>query len=635
MVVGLFETMLRGNMNATAGADQSAPAPGMVPRHVCAVDQQGKGTLMWALGCGFCGMQLPLTLAQCNGFLPTLQRLLELFVTRCGAPIDQRMEHGKTMLMFLAGSGCPGATKLALDLGASVRMRDSEGWTALMVACRGSEQIKAGAAAGEAAVLDQNNATDAFVLHQNDAADTAVCEVLSLLADAGADINAQNLNGLSALHLASMHLKPLLVKQLLDLGAKPDLSSGGGAMDTPLLCATQQRDISPPAADTCIAILKVALAKGDLMKAVSLADDPAMAALRYTKEFENPLVALANEWKETLDEEFSDPMTGALPAHDSVGGHKSAAIQESELSKAILKRFGVDEGVLTMQGVDHNWYGKVHTKVMEMVPGAYAKIYTNPEAPTDEEWLALTASTLREKRSEGEDLDPHAELKRQSLIPHPQGFGWISKTFATNFHQLVSAPLCHTVGFAVPSQEALDVVAKCSPLIEVGAGTGYWAALLQKAGADIIAYDAEPPSLCGVGTSLGNRFFNHQFTAVEAGEAVSLFEAQPGARRTGAAHAGRALLMIYPENPAHVDAGAYASWDARCVGAYLRAGGQTVIYVGDRKETCLSGGLYAWGETSSAELHEVLAEKFMLAETVKLPNWPYIHADLTVWERRQ
>ena len=117
MIVEIFSNMLNGE-----GA--------MQPRHVCSVDPHGKGTLMWALGCGFSdGPQGALTLAVCNAFLPTLKRVLEVFVTLCGAPIDQRFEHGKTMLMFMAGSGCAGAVEHVLSMGAEVNMRDSEAWT--------------------------------------------------------------------------------------------------------------------------------------------------------------------------------------------------------------------------------------------------------------------------------------------------------------------------------------------------------------------------------------------------------------------------------------------------------------------------------------------------------------------------
>jgi hypothetical protein len=66
-------------------------------------------------------------------------------------------------------------------------------------------------------------------------------------------------------------------------------------------------------------------------------------------------------------------------------------------------------------------------------------------APTNDEWLALTANTLRERKTERdlEELDPHAALRRQSLIPHPQGFGYISKTCVCNQYTLISWDIMH------------------------------------------------------------------------------------------------------------------------------------------------------------------------------------------------
>jgi hypothetical protein len=269
MIVEIFETMLNGD-----GA--------MQPRHVCAVDPVGKGTLMWALGCGYSdGPGGPLSLAECKAFLPTLKRVLEIFVVLCGAPIDQRMENGKTLLMFMCSSGCLGAVEHVVSLGANVNMRDSEAWTPLMIVCRGSEQIPSGTVA--------NDATSEFYGER--------VEIINALVDAGADLNAQNNNGLTALHLASMNLKPLLVKALLERGARADISCGG-ALSTPLICATQQRSLNPAAADECIAILKVmGLAQGDLAKAISTPDDDVMRAVKYCKEFEAPLVDLANKLK--------------------------------------------------------------------------------------------------------------------------------------------------------------------------------------------------------------------------------------------------------------------------------------------------------------------------------------------------
>jgi hypothetical protein len=393
------------------------------------------------------------------------------------------------------------------------------------------------------------------------------------------------------------------------------------------------RDHNPAAGDECVVILKIFLAQGDLKRAMNTPDDEVMKAVKFCKEFTTPLVDLANEWKAKLDEENGDPNTGELPAANSVGGHKSAAIQEEEILKGVLQYFDMDPRLVTAATCEQNWYLTVHEKVMALVPDAYAKIYPSVEAPTEAEWAVLTANVMAEAGS----TDPETERRAKALVAHPLGFGWMSATFSSNFHLLISHPMTHTAGFVGPNQPALDSIAALSPIIEVGAGTGYWAALLRHAGADVVAYDEQPPSLSSVGTEIGNRFFNRQFTEVLRGDSIGLFVEQgssPSAQRPSTEHSHRALMMVFPESPAHVDSGEYESWDARCVTAYHAAGGQTVIYVGDREETTLKGGPYAWGETSSKELHEVLAEKFKLSACVGLPNWPYVNSDVTVWTRR-
>ncbi len=44
-------------------------------------------------------------------------------------------------------------------------------------------------------------------------------------------------------------------------------------------------------------------------------------------------------------------------------------------------------------------------------------------------------------------------------------------------------------GFSVPTDEALQLIASVSPqwVVEVGAGTGYWARLLNDVGVDVVA----------------------------------------------------------------------------------------------------------------------------------------------------
>ena len=47
--------------------------------------------------------------------------------------------------------------------------------------------------------------------------------------------------------------------------------------------------------------------------------------------------------------------------------------------------------------------------------------------------------------------------------------------------------------YVLPQPHLIALLAFYSPLIELGAGTAYWAYLLELAGADIIAYDQAPP----------------------------------------------------------------------------------------------------------------------------------------------
>ena len=44
-------------------------------------------------------------------------------------------------------------------------------------------------------------------------------------------------------------------------------------------------------------------------------------------------------------------------------------------------------------------------------------------------------------------------------------------------------------GFSIPCAEAINVLHSLSPLVELGAGSGYWTALMRAAGADMVATD--------------------------------------------------------------------------------------------------------------------------------------------------
>src|SRR5258708_3231915 len=53
--------------------------------------------------------------------------------------------------------------------------------------------------------------------------------------------------------------------------------------------------------------------------------------------------------------------------------------------------------------------------------------------------------------------------------------------------------LASLFSWAIPNARALEVLAAHAPLVECGAGMGYWSALLRARGIDVLAYDAAPP----------------------------------------------------------------------------------------------------------------------------------------------
>jgi hypothetical protein len=52
--------------------------------------------------------------------------------------------------------------------------------------------------------------------------------------------------------------------------------------------------------------------------------------------------------------------------------------------------------------------------------------------------------------------------------------------------------LAQRFAYVLPQPHLLQVISRYSPLVELGAGTGYWAYLLRLMGAEVIAYDIAP-----------------------------------------------------------------------------------------------------------------------------------------------
>ena len=213
--------------------------------------------------------------------------------------------------------------------------------------------------------------------------------------------------------------------------------------------------------------------------------------------------------------------------------------------------------------------------------------------------------------------------------------GIASKLMATHVWKLVFEPVKHAIGYAAPSEEALATLAEHAPLVELGAGTGYWSAVLQQRGVDIVAFDSEPPSA----DLLNNFFSDFTFTDVQKGSGSMLFVERPELAK-------RALLLVWPNNPDYVDnpevalaqdcEAENAIWDADCLEAYMAAGGTKVIYVGERESqiALVQGAPRDSGITGSRRFQAMLQENFTLEREVDVLRWFTQVDDLTIWVRK-
>jgi hypothetical protein len=75
-------------------------------------------------------------------------------------------------------------------------------------------------------------------------------------------------------------------------------------------------------------------------------------------------------------------------------------------------------------------------------------------------------------------------------------------------------------------------VCELGPLVEIGAGTGYWARKLRDVGADILAFDQAPPN-----GDIPNRYHPHTPTWTEV---------EPRDHTVLTAHSDRALFLCWP-----------------------------------------------------------------------------------------
>lgn len=151
--------------------------------------------------------------------------------------------------------------------------------------------------------------------------------------------------------------------------------------------------------------------------------------------------------------------------------------------------------------------------------------------------------------------------------------------------------------WAIPIPEAISLIAKYSPIIEIGAGTGYWASLIAKAGKKIEAFDLHSPTL-------GENPYGHK---------KQFFPVQPIEWLKWEQTSSKTLMLCWP--PYHDDMALRTLQQFR---------GGTLIYIGESEGGC----------NATDAFFKELDTKWFEKEDCPLPQWPGIYDHLTVYGRK-
>jgi hypothetical protein len=327
--------------------------------------------------------------------------------------------------------------------------------------------------------------------------------------------------------------------------------------------------------------------------------------------------------------------------------------QEWVVLQGVLQYFQMDPNLLLLSNDNdkewkshNNWYYDLVQSIMALAPSepeedrCFFIVYTTKPTPRQVQLMQI--------------IDTKAAQRATQIIRHPEN-GTSTTTIddrkfrheafhgfrhrggepylQTLFKTGILDPIQYWIGFAVPNAHMLQRIANLQrPIIEMGAGTGYWAAVLRHVyGVTVYAYDAHPPGIEGYKSD----YFHKTYTTVRPGTCLQAFQNHQDIIQSSA------LLLIWPNNPDNVDNIVFQSdrlpptWDAECLKEYIRAGGTTVIYIGEREENVhvMPNAPPESGLSATRTFQTMLQSQFDLIDRIEIPNWWYVD-DATIWTKK-
>lgn len=224
------------------------------------------------------------------------------------------------------------------------------------------------------------------------------------------------------------------------------------------------------------------------------------------------------------------------------------------------------------------------------------------------------ASVVRAREIAKLESDAHNQtrktLRRQAeqILGHlPRGITCDTNPYLEKFHQLphvdselhvyLREVLVDHYSWAIPNEAALATITRYQPIIEIGAGTGYWAAMLRARGVDVLAVDSTP-----VESGL-----NHSYT-----QAAHSF--------TDIINTDETVVMNYPDRTLFI------CWppdfSPMACSALCHYTGKHFILIGESDNS------------GQAELHSRLEQQWQLVDSADIPQWGGMHDWLQVYERK-
>ena len=253
-----------------------------------------------------------------------------------------------------------------------------------------------------------------------------------------------------------------------------------------------------------------------------------------------------------------------------------------------------------------------------------------------------------ERTNNNQEETDDACIQRQSVNGPPLTISSVL------YARLVVSVTRRAFSWAVPTREALDLVERHAGgyVLEMGAGTGFWTALLRARG-NVQRIDAVDLAPCD-----GYEHNGHHAVQWQIGQTKKSANPPPFARVTRGTpedvlgfgtEKPSALFLCWP--PRERDDGAEVDVkdktpeeaDRMAIRALERFDGDAVLYVGEAPlysprsidgEAIGSTRGFSRGATAGPAFHAALHKEWRQVESVPLPNWPGASDSLTVWRRR-